>query len=87
MTGAAGARLGRMDGGALGRLARTVQWGSAEPLPGWRVHYVADTNGYSLTLTDSRDACGWTYFGDERGVVGQGYPLEALQGIVPAGHP
>jgi hypothetical protein len=86
--GEAGARLGRMDGGALGRLARTVQWGSLEPLPGWRAHYVADVSGYSLTITDARDACGWTYFADDRGVIGQGYPLEALGGIVPAGrHP
>ncbi len=80
---AAGARLGRMDGGPMGRMARKVQWGSAEPLPGWRAHYVADRSGYALSLTDSRDKCGWTYFGDERGVVAQGYALDALDGVVP----
>ncbi len=78
-----GARLGRMDGGPMGRLARQIDWGSGEPLPGWRVHYVADRSGYSLSMTDSRDPCGWTYFGDERGVVAQGYVLSAPERFVP----
>jgi hypothetical protein len=78
-----GARLGRMDGGPMGRLAREAAWGTGEPLPGWRAHYVADINGYSLSLTDSRDACGWTYYGDERGSVGHGYLLDARGGVVP----
>jgi hypothetical protein len=81
--GAAGMRLGRMDGGPMGRLARQVQWGTREPLPGWQAHYVADGNGYALSLTDTRDPCGWTYFGDERGVVAQGYALGAHEGVVP----
>ncbi|MEQ1760787.1 MAG: hypothetical protein ABL986_20965 [Vicinamibacterales bacterium] len=80
---AAGARLGRMDGGAMGRLARKVQWGNREPLPGWQVHYVAGDEGYAVSLTDTRDACGWTYFGDERGIVAEGYPMDAPVGVVP----
>jgi len=72
----AGARLARMDGGSMGRLARQMAWTSAELLPGWSRHYVADQGGYSLELRDRRDPCGWSFVTDERGPVLQGSLLD-----------
>jgi len=79
----AGVRMGRMDGGQMGRLARQLQWGADDLLPGWRVHYIADRNGYAFSLADSRDLCGWTYFSDERGLVAEGHTLDAPERVVP----
>jgi hypothetical protein len=62
----------RGTGGAMGDLARKIQWGSDEPLPGWRLHYVAATDGYAFSLTDVRDACGFTYSSNDTGAIVEG---------------
>jgi hypothetical protein len=72
-------------GGPMGELARKIQWGSGEPLPGWRIHHVTGEESYAFSLTDVRDPCGFTYTSDESGVVIEGYPVETGRpgGIVP----
>jgi hypothetical protein len=62
----------RGSGGPIGELARKIQWGSDEPLPGWRVHYVAAEDGYAFSLTDVRDTCGFTYSSNDTGAIVEG---------------
>ena len=59
-------------GGPMGDLARKIQWGSDEPLPGWRIHYVAAAAGYAFSLTDVRDACAFTYSSNDTGAIVEG---------------
>src|SRR3712207_6183470 len=40
----------RGAGGPAGDLARRVQWGADEPLPGWAIHYVVSDDGYAFSL-------------------------------------
>ena len=56
-------RLRRCGGWAvrMGDLARRMQWGSEEPLPGWEIHHVTREGAYAFSLTDTRDPCGFTY--------------------------
>jgi hypothetical protein len=71
-------------GGPLGDLARRVRWGDPEPLPGWQIHYVANRGAYAVALTDTRDACRFTYYTDDSGVVAEGQPLNPRRpGMVP----
>ena len=60
--------------GQRGDLARKMQWGTDQPLPGWRVHYVAAQDGYAFWLTDIRDPCQLTFASNDTGVVIEGRP-------------
>jgi hypothetical protein len=62
--------------GARGDLVRKIQWGSDEPLPGWRVHYVGAPGGYAFSLTDIRDPCQLTFASNDTGVVVEGRPAD-----------
>jgi len=73
----------KTDGGPMGQLARSIRWGSDEPLPGWRMHWVAETDAYAFTLTDIRDACGFSYSADERGTILRGIDVDARRSVVP----
>ena len=65
----------RGTGGSMGDLARKVQWGSDEPLPGWRLHYVAGPDGYAFSLLDLRDSCGFTYSSNDTRIIVEGAPI------------
>jgi hypothetical protein len=60
--------------GKQGDLARKMAWGTDEPLPGWRIHYVAAPTAYAFSLADARDPCRLTFSSDETGVVVEGRP-------------
>jgi hypothetical protein len=47
--------------GPAGDLAKTIEWGSSEPLPGWRLSYEAALTSVVFALTDATDPCGFTY--------------------------
>ena len=51
--------------GATAELARKIQWGDAEPLPGWNITYLRSTLRVRFALTDSRDPCGFSYDSDD----------------------
>ena len=51
----------RTASGAAADLARKVQWGTREPLPGWSITYVATLTDVAFTMTDERDPCRFTY--------------------------
>lgn len=42
-------------------LAMKIQWGTNEPLPGWRLRYEAGLANVAFALRDTRDRCGFTY--------------------------
>jgi hypothetical protein len=69
VAGLAGLASLRSMGGPMGDLARRIQWGAREPLPGWRIHYVAGEDGYAFSLTDTRDPCAFTYSSNDTGIV------------------
>jgi hypothetical protein len=71
------------DGGPTGELARKIQWGSDEPLPGWRIHWVSEPTHYAFSFTDTRDPCGFTYTSDENGIVVQGLALDGNARLYP----
>jgi hypothetical protein len=60
--------------GKRGELARKMTWGTDQPLPGWRIHYVAAQDAYAFSLTDMRDSCQFTYSSNDTGVVIEGRP-------------
>ena len=62
--------------GRRGDLARKIAWGAAEPLPGWRIHYVAAQDGYAFSLTDLRDPCAMTFASNDTGIVIEGRPAD-----------
>jgi hypothetical protein len=62
--------------GPAGDLARKMAWGTDQPLPGWRVHYVAAQDGYAVSLTDLRDPCQLTLASNDTGVVIEGLPAD-----------
>ena len=62
--------------GNRGDLARKMNWGDDEPLPGWRIHYVAAQDGYAFSLTDDRDPCQLTFASNDSGVVIEGRPAD-----------
>jgi hypothetical protein len=71
-------------GGATGELTRKMRWGSSEPLPGWRIHYVAAADSYAFSLTDVTDPCGYTYSTNTTGVITEGQAVTRRGGgIVP----
>jgi hypothetical protein len=70
--------------GARGDLARKMRWGTDEPLPGWRIHYVASLEHYAFSLTDVRDACRLTYSANDTGEIIEGRVFNRRRiGIVP----
>jgi hypothetical protein len=54
--------------GPAGELANKIQWGSPEPLPGWRLTY---SGGISVlyTLRDLTDVCGYTLSSNDPQVI------------------
>jgi hypothetical protein len=62
--------------GVRGDLARKMEWGADEPLPGWRIHYVSASHGYAFSLTDSRDPCQLTLTSNDSGIVFEGRPVD-----------
>jgi hypothetical protein len=62
--------------GQRGDLARKMQWGADQPLPGWRIHYVAAPDGYAFSLTDLRDPCGLTFASNDSGMLIEGRPAD-----------
>jgi hypothetical protein len=58
--------------GPAGELARKIQWGTSEPLPGWGIAYVAARVEVRFALTDLRDPCGFTLSSMDPRVVPQG---------------
>ena len=72
-------------GGPLGDVARRMQWGSEEPLPGWEIHHVTREGAYAFSLTDVRDPCGFTYYSNDTGTIVEGHPIRSggRGGIVP----
>lgn len=62
--------------GRLGDLVRKMEWGTDEPLPGWRIHYVATPDAYAFSLTDMRDPCQFTVAGNDTGAVIEGRPAD-----------
>lgn len=62
--------------GPRGDLVRKIEWGTEEPLPGWRIHYVAAENGYAFSLTDLRDPCELTFASNDTGMVIEGRPAD-----------
>lgn len=62
--------------GARGDLVRKMAWGSEQPLPGWRIHYVAAQDGYAFSLTDTRDPCQLTLATNDTTVVIEGRPSD-----------
>ena len=71
--------------GRAGDLARRMQWGTDQPLPGWRIHYVAGENAYALSLTDIRDPCQLTIATNDTGLVIEGRPasLRGQMRVIP----
>jgi hypothetical protein len=58
--------------GQRGNLARKMEWGRDEPLPGWRIHYVAGQEAYAFSLSDLRDPCQFTVSSNDTGVIIEG---------------
>jgi hypothetical protein len=54
--------------GPVGELASRMQWGSAEPLPGWRIRYSAGIS-VEYALTDITDSCGFTLSSNDPKVI------------------
>jgi hypothetical protein len=69
--------------GRQGEVARTIRWGSDEPLPGWDIHFVAGQNGYAFSLTDSRDACKFTFYANDQGLIVGGLDVQGRGGLIP----
>jgi hypothetical protein len=69
--------------GRQGEMARTIRWGSDEPLPGWDIHYVTGQNGYGFSLTDSRDACKFTFYANDGGLIIGGIDVHGRGGLIP----
>lgn len=44
-----------------------LDWGAREPLPGWRIHYVAEPRAFVFTLTGVHDVCGVSFVADDTG--------------------
>ncbi len=59
----------RQGAGPAAELANRIAWGSAEPLPGWRLAYATTIAEVRYALTDERDPCGFTYRSTDPQVV------------------
>jgi hypothetical protein len=64
-------RLQGMDG-AVGDLARKIEWGAMEPLPGWRITWIAGPPQVVFSLTDTRDPCAFKYSSTDPDVIPEG---------------
>jgi hypothetical protein len=76
----------RSDSGPGGETARAMRFDRDEILPGWRVHFVLGDTGYSVSLTDVRDPCQFTFWSNETGVIYEGRPFtprRRLQSVRP----
>jgi hypothetical protein len=62
--------------GKRGDIVRKIEWGADQPLPGWRIHYVAEQDGYAFSLTDLRDPCSLTFASNDTGMVIEGRPAD-----------
>ena len=60
--------------GRTGDLARRIQWGAEQPLPGWLIHYVVGEETYAFSLTDIRDPCQLTISTNDTRLVIEGRP-------------
>jgi len=58
--------------GGLGDLARKIEWGTEQPLPGWQIHYVAAQEAYAFSLTDLRDPCQLTIASNDTRLITEG---------------
>jgi hypothetical protein len=54
--------------GATGELANKIQWGSFEPLPGWRLTYVPGIS-VAYSLRDNTDPCWFTLSSNDPQVI------------------
>jgi hypothetical protein len=59
-------------GTPAGALARKLQWGAAEPLPGWRIAYRVFGLEVRFELTDTRDPCRFSYSSSDPRVIPPG---------------
>ena len=55
-----------------GALARKMQWGALEPLPGWRISYRAFALEARFSLTDTHDPCRFSYSSTDPKVIPPG---------------
>jgi hypothetical protein len=62
------ARLEGMDG-AVGELARKIDWRGDEPLPGWRITWIPGPPQIVFALTDTRDPCEFKYSSTDPDVI------------------
>jgi len=62
--------------GKRGDLVRKIDWGTDQPLPGWRIHYVAAGDGYAFSLSDLRDPCEFAFASNDTGTVIEGRPAD-----------
>jgi hypothetical protein len=58
--------------GPAGDLARRIQWGSPEPLPGWGLAYVVSGAAVRYAMTDLTDRCAFTYSSADPDVIPRG---------------
>lgn len=58
--------------GPAGDLARRIQWGSPEPLPGWGLAYVVSGAAVRYALTDLTDPCSFAYSSSDPDVIPRG---------------
>lgn len=71
-------------GGPAGDLARKIQWGAPEPLPGWRIHFVTSGEAYAFSLADVSDPCRFTYYSNDSGVIVEGQAIGGRRfGVIP----
>jgi hypothetical protein len=63
---------------AMGELARRIEWGADEPLPGWGIAYVAARAEIRFALIDLRDPCGFTYSSNDPDVIPRGARIVPL---------
>lgn len=59
----------RNGSGPAADLARRMDWGGAEPLPGWGIAYVATRTDVRFAMTDLRDPCGFSYSSTDPHVI------------------
>lgn len=54
--------------GTTGELANKIQWGTTEPLPGWRIQYLYGIS-VEYALTDATDVCRFTLSSNDPRVI------------------
>jgi hypothetical protein len=58
----------KAQAGPMGQLANKMQWGTSEPLPGWRIQYTAGI-AVTYSLTDITDVCQFTMSSNDPKVI------------------